>query len=276
MRTRDLLARAWRRGADPDRLDQLDPELLTALARPVLRACEAWYGLEVRGLDLVPDGPALIAGTHDSGMTFLEAIGWGAACHLARPDEVWHGLAHDGIVDLPGLGSLLVSLGTLRATPGNAAAALALGRKVVVFPGGNVEAFRPWSRRDEVDLAGRTGWVRQAVQARAPIVPVVFHGGHAGFRVLADNRWLAKLLRADRLLRVDTWPLMLALPWGLWLGPNFHLPLPVKVVTSFLPPVTTAHLDGEDDPATLRLLYDEVTTAMQARKAALAAELKGR
>ena len=270
--TLPLLRRALTRKVDPDRLDQLDPELMAAFAEPIAQLARLWYRLEVRGMELVPPGPALVVGNHDSGMSFLEAVGWGAICHQRRPEEIWHGLAHDGIVDMPGLGPFLVSVGTLRARPENAAAALAAGRKVVVFPGGNREAFRTWSRRDHIDLAGRTGWARVAIEAGVPIVPVVFHGGHAGFRVLAENRWLAKLLRADKLLRVDTWPLMLALPWGVWLGPNFHLPLPVKVVTSFLPPVPTAHLGGATDPATLQQLYTAVVGPMQARMRALAAE----
>lgn len=257
--------RAMERQVDPDSLDERDPELMRALSPWVIRACELWYRLEVRGLEQVPTGPALIVGNHDSGMSFLEAIGWGAVCYRERPQEIWHGLAHDGIVDMPRLGPLLVSCGAIRARPANALRALAAGRKVVVFPGGNREAFRPWSQRHHIDLAGRTGWARVAVQAGVPIVPVVFYGGHAGFRVIADNRWLARLLRADRWMRVDTWPLMLAAPWGLWLGPNFHLPLPVKVVTSFLPPVPTAQLRGRDDAAALRGLYDEVVPAMQRR-----------
>jgi 1-acyl-sn-glycerol-3-phosphate acyltransferase len=257
----------WATHADPGRLDQVDERWISALAAPMKAACEAWFGLEVRRLDLLPEGPALIVGNHDSGITFVEALGWGATCLLARPGERWHGLAHDGIVGLPGLGSALVRLGALRADPTLAAEALAVGRKVVVFPGGNLEAFRPYARRFEVDFGGRTGWVKLAIRSGVPIVPVVFSGGHAGFRVLADNRRLAQRLGLHRWLRVDTWPLVVGLPWGIWLGPMFHLPLPVKVVTTFLPPVPTAHLGAAaaDDPAVVQAIYDQVTGAMEAR-----------
>jgi hypothetical protein len=144
---------------------------MEALVVPVLAAARAWYGLELTGLNNIPDGPALIVGNHDSGMTFLEAIGWGAAIHAARPHEAWLGLTHDGIIDMPGVGGLLISVGAVRARPDLALAALRAGHKVVVFPGGNTEAFRPWSRRYEVDLAGRIGWARPRDRGRRPRRP---------------------------------------------------------------------------------------------------------
>jgi 1-acyl-sn-glycerol-3-phosphate acyltransferase len=254
-----LIAAALRRRPDPDRLDQRDPALMEALVVPVLAAARAWYGLELTGLNNIPDGPALIVGNHDSGMTFLEAIGWGAAIHAARPHEAWLGLTHDGIIDMPGVGGLLISVGAVRARPDLALAALRAGHKVVVFPGGNTEAFRPWSRRYEVDLAGRIGWARLAIEAGVPVVPVVFCGGHRSFVVLSDNRWLARALGLHQRLRVDTWPLWLGLPWGLMLGPMFHVPLPVKVRTAMLAPEPTAHLTEADAQA----LADRVTNRMR-------------
>lgn len=258
----ELLRKAIARRPDPDRLDQHDTALMDALTAPIEAAAASWYGLEVAGLERVPEGAALVVGNHDSGMTFLEAIGWGAAVYRARPGERWTGLAHDGIVDMPVVGPLMTSVGAVRARKDLALAALAAGHKVVVFPGGNREAFRPTSQRYEVDLGGRTGWARLALEAGVPVLPVVFCGGHNGVVIASDNRWLARALRMDKLLRVDTWPLMLGLPFGVWLGPNFHLPLPVKVRTEILPPVPTTGLDP-DDPDSARRLYDRVTGAMR-------------
>jgi 1-acyl-sn-glycerol-3-phosphate acyltransferase len=271
----DLVARAATRPVDADRLDQIDPVLLGEAAPLVDAACRAWFDLEVRGTEHLPAGAALVVGNHTSGITFVEALGWGARLfvdgHMPAP---WHGLAHDGIVDMPFVGPFLVRAGAVRATHANADAAFRADRKVVVFPGGNPEAFRPWRERAKIRLQGRTGFLRLALRHRVPIVPVVFHGGHDGFVVLAENRWLARATGARRLLRTDVWPLYAGLPWGLMLGPMFHLPLPVKVTTQILPPIPVDAFgpDAADDPAVLAALYDRVTATMQAGLDALVAE----
>ena len=259
---------------DPDRLDQADREVMDAFCGPVFEAARAWYDLTIDGVEQVPTGAALVVGNHDSGMSYFEAIGWGAAMHIARPDERWFGLAHDGIVDMPGVGNALISVGAIRARADLAAQALAEGHKVVVFPGGNAEAFRRFTDRYHVDLAGRTGWAKTAIRAGVPVVPVVFCGGHAGFVVLSEGRRLAKITGLKKALRVDTWPLWVGLPWGVFWGPFFHLPLPIPVRVKMLPPVPTAHLGAAaaDDPHTVQAFAAQVVAQMQAAMDQMAAE----
>jgi 1-acyl-sn-glycerol-3-phosphate acyltransferase len=159
----------------------------------------------------------------------------------------------------------LARVGAVRAGHEAAGRAFAAGRQVVVFPGGNLEAFRRWSQRDRVVLGGRTGFVRLALRHGVDIVPWVFDGGHNSFFVLRDGRRVAKAIRADRWLRSDTWPLYLGLPWGVAFGPWPHLPLPVKVRSRFLPPIrVSAHPpEAADDDAVVRALYDDVERALQ-------------
>ncbi len=247
---------------DPDDLDSLHPELVRRAAPIVDRICRIWYRLEVEGIDHIPKGPALLVGNHNSGVSFYEAIGAGARVCVQRPDEIFHGLGHDAVVQAPLVGRLLVRGGVLRASHKNADAIFGAGRKIWVFPGGNLEAFRSWRRRHEIDFGGRTGFLKLAIRHEVPIVPAVSLGGQSGFFVIHDGRRLAKLLRADRLMRASTWPIMIALPWGIAVGPLPHIPLPVKCRTRILPPISTAGCDAED-PVALRRLYDEVTGVMQ-------------
>lgn len=277
-RTRDALRtlrRRWREPVDPDDPASLDPELVEALAPVVDAACRAWFRLEVRGTERVPEGPALMVGNHNSGTSFVEAMGVGARWYVERgTDEPWFGLAHDAIVDLPVLGRFMSKVGAVRAGHRSAALAFTGGRKVVVFPGGNREAFRKWSKRHTVEFYGRTGFLRLAIRHQVPIVPMVFIGGQDGFVILSEGRRLARLLRADKTIRSDVWPIFLGLPWGVGVGPLFHLPLPVKCVTEFLDPIPTDHLqpDQADDPEVLQALYEQVTHAMQAALDRLAEE----
>jgi 1-acyl-sn-glycerol-3-phosphate acyltransferase len=263
--------------ADPDDIDAVDPALIGAAAPWVDRLCRLWFRLEVQGLSELPEGPALVAANHNSGTMFLEALGFAAQAHRAT-GELWCGLAHDALMEAPGLGALLGRLGGVRARHDAAHRAFAKGRKVLVFPGGNAEAFRTFRRRHEVDLQGRRGFLRLAVRAQVPICPVVFIGGHEGFIVLREGRRLAKLLRADRWLRSETWPVMLALPWGLAVGPLPHLPLPVRCTVRVLPPIHTAgRLDPAqaDDEEAMTALYEEVQGAMQRALDELAAQRVG-
>ena len=259
-------------------MDRFDPALVERAAPWVDRACRVWFRLEVLGMEHVPDGPALIVGNHNSGTSFVEAMGVGARWIRQRgPDQAWRGLAHDAIVDLPVLGDLLCRVGAVRAGHESAAEAFAAGRKVVVFPGGNAEAFRPWSERGKVCLQGRTGWIKLALRHQVPVVPMVNVGGHDAFVVLTDGRRLARAIRADRWLRSDTWPIYLGLPWGVAVGPVFHLPLPVKCITRFLPPIDLGHPpEAADDPVVLRELYDLVTGRMQAALTELRDRRSGR
>ena len=61
--------------------------------------------------------------------------------------------------------------GAIRAAPGEALRTLARGHAVMVFPGGDFDAEKPFWRRDEVRFAGRRGWARLAIRAQVPVVP---------------------------------------------------------------------------------------------------------
>jgi 1-acyl-sn-glycerol-3-phosphate acyltransferase len=270
------LVRAATTPIDPTDPDGLDPELITALARPVQKLCRVWFGLEVEGIEHLPEGPALLVGNHNSGSSFVEAMGVAAESHLQRPDLPWHGLAHDAIIGLPALGRVLHRLGALKAGHETAAGAFARGRKVIVFPGGNREAYRPFRRRYRVEMGDRRGFVKLALRHRVPIVPVVFVGGHSGFIVLDDGKRLARLLRAERWLRSDTWPLWVGLPFGVFLGPGMHVPLPVKCTTRFLPPIDPLDHGDPEDPATVEKVFTAVETAMQLAMDELAAARRRR
>ena len=58
-------------------------------------------------------------------------------------------------------------------------------RSPIVFPGGDHDAYRPTRQSAVVDFAGRTGYVRSALEAGVPIVPVVSIGGQESQLYLA-------------------------------------------------------------------------------------------
>lgn len=216
-----------------------DAALIAELVDKVERWLVPYHRAEVRGLQNVPAGPALIVGNH-SGATYSGDT-WILAAHLYRAggvDALPFGMAHDLVLRVPVLGGLMRRLGVMPAHPEAAAALLGAGHKVMVYPGGDLEALRPWTQRDRVFFSGRRGFVRTALRAGVPIVPVAAQGAHGTLIVIDDLRGLARVSGAARLLRLKVWPLAFTIPWGLTLGPTPpYLPLPAKIRLEVLPPV---------------------------------------
>ncbi len=129
---------------------------------------------------------------------------WQGRFGLSRPVV---GLAHDLGLWWP-FRLIVLRIGGVRASSAAGLAPLAQGFPVLVFPGGDVDALRPFSARDRVVWGGRYGFLRTARDARVPVLPLVISGSHAQYTLLPGGRLLARLLGLRR-LRLATWPLPL-------------------------------------------------------------------
>ena len=98
-------------------------------------------------------------------------------------------------------------MGVLPAAPDSMATALAEGRDVAVWPGGEVDSLRPWIERDRANLAGRKGFVKMAIRAGVPIVPIATVGGADAMPVLIRGDRLSRVLRLDKMLRLKVFPI---------------------------------------------------------------------
>lgn len=250
---------------DSNQLHPFDQDLARALW-PIVDFIDFYHRGEVTGLGNIPSGPALLVGNHNGGITFMEPFLLGRAWHLRThgTDDFYY-LGHDTLLRLPVLANLLMKLGATRASHDTAAQAFARGRKVAVWPGGNLEAFRPWKERYKVDFYGHSGFVRLALRHGVPIVPVLSFGGHDTFFIVRRGERLARWTGARRFLRTESWPVFVGLPWGVGVGPLFHLPLPVKLSVDVGEPIS---LDGyaadqAEDPAVVRSIYEVVLATLQ-------------
>jgi 1-acyl-sn-glycerol-3-phosphate acyltransferase len=155
-------------------------------------------------------------------------------------------------------------MGVLPAAPDSMAAALAAGRDVVLYPGGERDSLREWAKRDEAVLAGRTGFIKLAISTGVPIVPVATVGGPDAMPVLATGRSVARLLRLDRVARLKMFPVALQAPWGISPALLPEIPFPTKIRTEFQDPV---ELDVEPDRANdrgyVQAKYEEVRCSIQ-------------
>jgi 1-acyl-sn-glycerol-3-phosphate acyltransferase len=253
-------------------LDDRDPDHLREQLPLLWLISSLWFRGEVRNLGNVPEeGPVLMVGNHSGGNmtpdTFIFTLAFSTYFGVER---AFHQLAHNLVMASP-YARLLRSGGTVAASQENARRALEAGAALLVYPGGDWEVHRPTWERHRVDFAGRKGFIRLALEAGVPIVPVVAIGGQETALFLSRGAWLARGLGLDRLLRLKVLPISIAAPWGLNVGDFLgHLPLPSKITIEVLSPIDLREEFG--DHADVDQVYDHLMTVMQETLDTLAAE----
>ena len=131
---------------------------------------------------------------------------------------------------------------------------------------------RPTWESNRIDFAGRKGFIRLALDAGVPIVPVVSVGGQETALFLSHGERLARLLRLDKLSSAEGPADLLALPWGINVGDFLgHLPLPAKITVQVLEPIDLRERFGRD-PDLDRGLRGRHRRRCRTRSSALAAE----
>jgi 1-acyl-sn-glycerol-3-phosphate acyltransferase len=223
-----------------------DPDLtkrVVGILRPVAKR---YFRSEVKDLGHIPAGGALLVSNHSGGPTttdlptfavdFYDRFGY---------DRPLYTLSHD-ILSVGPTKQFLKQIGFIPASRENAASALASDAAVIVFPGGDFDAMRPTLAQNVIDFDGRTGYVRTAIDAGVPIVPIVSIGGQETQFFLTRGTWLAKRLGIiKRLTRSEMVPIAAGFPFGVTLG-GMNLPLPSKIVTQVLPAIDITARFGED------------------------------
>ena len=250
----------------PDDVGNYDPELVEQIFPICDAVLTTYFRSEVRGIENIPDGPALIIGNHNAGITFLEPFILGVEWYRKKGfAEPFHFIAHDAMVSIPVLKNFLIRCGAIRANYENAYKVLDAGHKVAIFPGGNHEAFRSFRDRFKIDFGGHKGFAKVAIERNVPIVPEVNVGGHETFFVLTPGHKLAKLLRTDKILRSKTCAVSIALPFIISVGPVFHFPLPAKTEIEIGPPIypDKATAGIEDFDSKVDRLYEVTVDTLQ-------------
>ncbi|OBK70701.1 lysophospholipid acyltransferase family protein [Mycobacterium sp. 1274761.0] len=231
-----------------------------------------WFRMEMDGWENLPEPPVLLVGIH-SGAPFVWDA-WTVGVQWWRrfgQDRLLHGTAHDALMAIPGIGRYFRAMGVLPAAPDSMATALAEGRDVAVWPGGEVDSLRPWHERDRANLAGRSGFVKLAIRCGVPIVPIATVGGADAMPVLIRGDRLSKTLRLDKMLRLKVFPLALSLPWGIAPAALPQFPLPAKIRTRLMPAVELDHDPARaDDQEYVESKYSEVQASIQSGMDALA------
>lgn len=243
-------------------LSDRDPSYVAAVLPLLKLAMRGYFRSEVRDMERVPDGGALMVGNHSGGFLAMDVpIIAVAFAETFGPDRPLYCLAHDML--FTGVaGPFMRKFGFVTADRESAHEVLTSGAVTIVFPGGDYDAYRPTLGANTIDFDGRTGYVRTALRAGVPIVPVVSIGGQEAQFHLTRGRRIGRHSPLRKLMRSDLFPLTFGFPFGLTPA-GLNLPLPTKIVTQVLDPIDPAQLGPDPDDAAVDAFDATVRARMQ-------------
>ncbi len=242
-----------------------DPEFVSHLV-PTVQRFMRYFSPEVRGIENLPaSGPVLVVGNHSC--LFYMPDTWVVALAITArrgAETPAYALVYDLLLGIPVVGSALRRLGGIPANGHEAERVLAEGAAVLVYPGGDLEACRPWTERNRIVFSGHAGFIRLALRAGVPVVPVVSYGSHHAVVILSRGESLARVLGLNR-LRIKVFPIVLG-PFGVTSVLTPPPPMPAAVTVEFMAPMDWTGLgpSAADDDVVVETCYKEITDAMQA------------
>lgn len=232
--------------ADFEEIAKWDPGFIEGFYNLIAPVVRSYFRSEVRGLESIPStGGALVVSNHSGGnLTPDPLILQPAFYRHFGYDRPLYLLAHYGVFYTP-LRDYIKRLGAIHASRPNAREVLNSGAVVLVFPGGDYDAYRPTFSQNVIDFEGRVGYVRTAIETGVPIVPTVSIGGQETQLFAARNSWLAKRLGLQR-IRMDILPVSFGIPFGMSMVFPANIPLPSKIVFQVLDPIHVTDRFGKD------------------------------
>jgi 1-acyl-sn-glycerol-3-phosphate acyltransferase len=231
---------------------------VTKLAFPVFAALYRFYfRVRSEGHENIPsEGPAVLAANHggllpfDAAMSIIDVLSHTDPPRLVRSIvDLWAG-------SLPWINIFFARVGQVIGTRENFADLLDGGQLVLVFPEG-IEGIRKTVTHRYRLQQFHVGFVEQALQARAPIIPTAFIGSDDQAPILYDIKPLARRLGLPVAPITPTFP---------WLGPLGLLPYPVSYRIVYGEPIRFHERfgpEGADDARLVRYLTNQVRRTVQ-------------
>ncbi|MGI8727345.1 MAG: lysophospholipid acyltransferase family protein [Solirubrobacterales bacterium] len=272
LRERAMLARG--EGPSPQELRELLPAIeaerslddwgrsdrMVSLADPLLNFYyRYWFRVEATGIEHVPaSGGALLVCNHSGALPPDAPMIMQAIRNEHPTPRALYMLGENWFRGYPAVGMLANKLGVVTAHPANAQRLLGEeGRLALVFPEGQKGTRKVLWQRYRLRRFGRGGFVRTALRAGVPIVPVALVGGEEAMPIFAHLRTLQKL---TGLIYA---PFNHALPHLGPLGALMYMPAKFKL--RFLEPIDLSENSEEtlDDAAAVQTISEEIRARIQ-------------
>jgi 1-acyl-sn-glycerol-3-phosphate acyltransferase len=260
---------------DPRRLRQLIPtqdegralddwgrsERVFELMQPLLDFYyRYWFRVEVEGVDNVPaTGGALLTSNHSGALPPDAPMIMQAIRHEHPSPRPVYMLAEHWFKGYPGVSMLTNKIGVVAAHPANAQRLLAdESRLALVFPEGQKATRKLYWQRYRLRRFGRGGFVRTALRAGVPIVPIAVVGAEDAMPIFAHVPLL------QRLTGLIYFPVNHAFPHFGLAAAGMYLPAKFKI--RFLEPVDLSEYGPEaaEDLWLVQRIAEDVRGRIQA------------
>lgn len=235
----------------------LDWEFLEAV-RPFFDFLYSTYWrVETAGIENIPtEGRALLVANHsgqlpwDGTMVGLSVLREHPANRLVRT------LYAAWFPTLPFFSAMFVKLGQALATEENGIRLLEQDQVVAVFPEGYKGVGKLFKDRYRLARFGRGGFIRMALKAQAPIIPVSIVG--------AEETYIS-LVKSDTLAKMVGFPYFPISPTFPWLGLLGFIPLPTKWYIDYGQPIPVESYGpgAESNHMLVSQLTDQVRNVVQ-------------
>src|SRR5205823_1712386 len=218
------------------------------------------FRVEQEGVENVPaEGGALLVSNHSGALPPDAPMIMQAIRHEHSHPRPVYMLGEHWFKGYPGVGMLTNKIGLVAAHPANAQRLLCdEGRLALVFPEGQKGSRKLYWQRYRLRRFGRGGFVKTAMRAGVPIVPIAVVGAEEAMPIFAHVRAL------QRLTGLIYFPINHAFPhFGLAAGLMY---LPAKFKIRFLEPVQLDAYAPEDadDMALVSSIAEDVRARIQA------------
>lgn len=218
-------------------------------AKLMLPLIQKYHRAKFLGLENIPDHSFLGVGNH-LGVYFMpESFLWIGKYHTLKGKPPMKVLVHHIFHKVAKFLKLPEDeFGIVDANPEYAINELKNGNSLTVYPGGDQDNTKSFFDRNKIEFYNHHGYIKLAVKAGVPILPIVGIGGGETLFVLSSGHQLTEKSKLAQRLNLKSWPIYWSFPfgWHIGHGPRLSLPLPSQVTISILPPISLDQYSLDD------------------------------
>jgi len=235
-------------------------ETMVAAMEPLLNFYyRYWFRVETEGIENIPsDRGALLVSNHSGALPPDAPMIMQAIRNEHSSPRPLYMLGENWFKGYPGVSMIVNKMGLVPAHRDNAQRLLHdESRLAIVFPEGQKGSRKVYWQRYRLRRFGRGGFVRTAIRARVPIVPIAVIGAEEAMPIFAHMKTLQKLTG------LIYFPLTPSFPQFGLAAPLMYMPAKFKI--RFMEPIDMARypVDTANDPAEIQNISEQIRTQIQ-------------
>ena len=221
------------------------PDFVAKVAPVVLFLYRVYFRTQVFGIEKVPEGRVILIANH-AGQIPIDGMILATSMMVDGPKpRMVRSMVEKWAPTLPFVSWFFARTGQVVGTPDNCLRLLQRDECIAVFPEGSRGISKPFSQRYKLVEFGH-GFMRLALGANAPIVPVAIIGGEEQLISVHNSKTVARLLGAPA-FPVLPLPMVLPVRYRLYFGEPMYF-----------------RGDPDDDERKIELKVKRVRSALQA------------